>query len=78
MYQKLKENEVRFEEFMTDDATLILTAFGSVARIAKTAIMMAREEGLKVGLFRPITLFPFPTLSSRLFPADVKNFSMWN
>lgn len=59
-YQVLKEQETLWEEFETDDATLVVAAFGSTARIAKTAIMMAREDGLKVGLLRPITLFPFP------------------
>ena len=59
-YGVLKEKESRWEEFQTADAELLVTAFGSAARIAKTAIMMAREEGLKVGLLRPITLFPFP------------------
>lgn len=59
-YEQLREKEVRWEEFLVDDAELVVTAFGSVARIAKTAIMHAREQGLKVGLFRPITLFPFP------------------
>ena len=50
---------------MTDDAELIITAFGSVGRIAKTAILMAREAGMKVGLLRPITLFPFPAQAFR-------------
>jgi len=59
-YQRLQEKEARWEEYETADATLIVTGFGSAARIAKTAVMMAREEGLKVGLLRPITLFPFP------------------
>lgn len=59
-YQVLKEKETRWEEFETGDADLVIAAFGSTARIAKTAIMMAREAGLKVGLVRPITLFPFP------------------
>ena len=59
-YQELKDNEVRCETNGLDDAHLVVTAFGSTARIAKTAIRMAREEGLKVGLLRPITLFPFP------------------
>jgi 2-oxoglutarate/2-oxoacid ferredoxin oxidoreductase subunit alpha len=59
-YGELKKKECRWEEFLTADAELLVTAFGSVARIAKTAIMMARDEGLKVGLIRPITLFPFP------------------
>jgi 2-oxoglutarate ferredoxin oxidoreductase subunit alpha len=59
-YQQLKEKETLWEECETSDATLIVTGFGSAARIAKTAVMMARDEGLKVGLLRPITLFPFP------------------
>lgn len=64
-YQELKEKETRCEEFMVDDADLIIAAFGSVARIAKTAVMSAREMGLKVGLLRPITLFPFPEKAFR-------------
>ena len=59
-YQELKERETRWEEFMVADARLLVTAFGSTARIVKTAVMMAREAGLKVGLLRPVTLFPFP------------------
>ena len=59
-YQELTEKESRHELYLTDDAELIVAAFGSVARIAKSAVMMAREAGLKVGLIRPITLFPFP------------------
>ncbi len=59
-YEQLKQHEVRYEEACLEDAELIVTAFGSTARIAKTAIRMAREAGLKVGLLRPITLFPFP------------------
>ena len=60
-YQELKEKETRQELYLTEDAELIIAAFGSVARIAKTAVMMAREAGFKVGILRPITLFPFPT-----------------
>jgi 2-oxoglutarate ferredoxin oxidoreductase subunit alpha len=45
---------------MTEDAKLIVTAFGSTSRIVRTAVDMAREAGMKVGLMRPITLFPFP------------------
>ncbi len=59
-YQELSERESRWEEFEINDATLVVTAFGSAARIAKSAVMMARESGLRVGLLRPITLFPFP------------------
>jgi 2-oxoglutarate ferredoxin oxidoreductase subunit alpha len=69
-YKVLAEKESRWEETLTGDAELIVTAFGSTARIARTAVDMAREAGLKVGLMRPITLFPFPaqaylTLSQR-------------
>ncbi|BCR04815.1 3-methyl-2-oxobutanoate dehydrogenase subunit VorB [Desulfuromonas versatilis] len=59
-YAQLKAREVRFEAAGTSGADLLVTAYGSTARIAKTAIRMAREEGLKVGLLRPISLFPFP------------------
>jgi 2-oxoglutarate ferredoxin oxidoreductase subunit alpha len=59
-YQELADMECRWEEVQTADAELIVTAFGSTSRIAKTAVAMAREAGMKVGLMRPITLFPFP------------------
>jgi len=59
-YQLLQKNEVTWENYMVEDAKLIVTAFGIAARIAKGAIKQARASGLKVGLFRPITLFPFP------------------
>jgi 2-oxoglutarate ferredoxin oxidoreductase subunit alpha len=59
-YKKIKENEVRYETQQCDDAEYLIVAFGSAARIGEKAIEIAREEGLKVGLFRPITLWPFP------------------
>jgi 2-oxoglutarate ferredoxin oxidoreductase subunit alpha len=59
-YEEIKKNEVRVENFLTDDASVIIVAYGTVARICKTAVQMMREEGFKVGLFRPITLWPFP------------------
>lgn len=59
-YAEIKEKEVRFETQHTDDADYIIVAFGSAARIAEKAIELARAEGIKVGLFRPITLWPFP------------------
>lgn len=59
-YKTIKENEVRFEEYLIDDAEIVLTAFGLAARICMTAIDMVREKGIKAGLIRPITLFPFP------------------
>ena len=59
-YDILKAKEVRWEESCTDDAELVLVAYGITSRIASSAMEMARAEGLKVGLFRPITLWPFP------------------
>ncbi|MCI0523382.1 MAG: 3-methyl-2-oxobutanoate dehydrogenase subunit beta, partial [Bacteroidales bacterium] len=59
-YNEIKEKEVRFEEFETDDAEYILVAYGTSARICQKAIKLSRAEGIKVGLLRPITLFPYP------------------
>lgn len=59
-YQVIQEREVRWETSHTDDAELILVAYGITSRIAFSAMKMARAAGLKVGLFRPITLWPFP------------------
>jgi 2-oxoglutarate/2-oxoacid ferredoxin oxidoreductase subunit alpha len=60
-YRKVEENEVRFEEFQTDDAEYLLVAYGSSARICQKTVAIARESGIKVGLLRPITVWPFPT-----------------
>lgn len=59
-YKLLEENEVMYEEYGTEDADLVVTCFGSLARNVKSAIKRCQEKGLKVGFFRPITLFPFP------------------
>ena len=59
-YRLIEENEIRYEEIMCEDADYIITAFGLVARICTKAAELAREKGLKVGVIRPITLFPFP------------------
>lgn len=59
-YAVLEEKEVRYEEYMTDDADIVLCAFGITARICKSAINELRANGIKVGLLRPITLWPFP------------------
>lgn len=59
-YREIEQAEVRYEEFMCDDAEYILVAFGSSARICSATVEMAREEGIKLGLLRPITLYPFP------------------
>ncbi len=59
-YHELEENEVRYEAIACDDAEYVIVAFGSSARICSATIEMARAEGLRVGLLRPITLYPFP------------------
>jgi 2-oxoglutarate ferredoxin oxidoreductase subunit alpha len=59
-YKKIKENEVRFEEYQIEDAEIIITAFGLTSRVCKKAVDLAREAGIKMGLFRPITLWPYP------------------
>jgi len=60
-YDIIRKNEALYEEFGTDDADIIITAYGTTARIAKNAMDALRAEGIKVGLIRPITLWPFPT-----------------
>jgi len=59
-YAIVEKNEVMYEEFMTEDADIIIVAFGIAARVSKNAIVEARKKGIKVGLIRPITLWPFP------------------
>jgi 2-oxoglutarate ferredoxin oxidoreductase subunit alpha len=59
-YQKMRENEVRFETIDCKDADYLFVAYGSSARICQKAVKLARARGIKVGLLRPITLFPFP------------------
>lgn len=60
MLKEVEKNEIRFEEIQTADADLILAGYGTAARVCKSAVTLARENGLKVGLIRPITLWPFP------------------
>jgi len=60
-YKLLHENEVRYQEIMTDDAEYIFVAFGLAARICHKAVNIAREKGIKAGLLRPISLYPFPS-----------------
>ncbi len=59
-YKVIEENEVMYEEYMMDDAEICVAAFGIAARVSKNAINEARKQGIKVGLIRPITLWPFP------------------
>jgi len=60
-YTKIKETETRFEISQCEDADYVIVSFGSASRIGEKAMELAREQGLKVGLFRPITLWPFPS-----------------
>lgn len=70
-YRQMAAQDVMVETRFLDDARLVLTAFGSMARIAKTAIDQAREEGMKIGLIRPITLYPFPVETFKNLPNSV-------
>lgn len=76
VYDEMAKNETMFEEYMTDDAEVVIAAYGTVARIAKSAVNMLREKGIKAGLFRPITLYPYPTdaLSKLADKESVKKF----
>jgi len=60
-YAAVEENEVRYEEYMVEDADIVLVAYGISSRVAKSAVDTARADGINVGLLRPITLFPFPS-----------------
>ena len=73
-YQLIKKEEVTYETFLVEDAELIVIAFGIAARIAKGAIKNARADGLKVGMLRPITLWPFPSTELAELANRVKNF----
>lgn len=76
VYDNMCENETMVEEYMVDDAEIVITAYGTVARIAKSAVDMLREQGVKAGLIRPITLYPFPkaTFEKAVNNANVKEF----
>ena len=71
-YRQIEENEVRFEEINCKDADYLIVAFGSMARIGQKAMELAREEGIKVGILRPITLWPFPTKAIAAYAEKVK------
>ena len=59
-FKTIEENEVRFEEYMVDDAEIIITAYGLTSRVCKKTVDLGRSEGIKIGLFRPVSLWPFP------------------
>ncbi|HKI78113.1 MAG TPA: 3-methyl-2-oxobutanoate dehydrogenase subunit VorB [Ignavibacteriaceae bacterium] len=73
-YKKLKENEVRYELIGTENAEILLVAFGLSARICQKTIELAKEKGVKLGLLRPITLFPFPEKAIASFTDKVNFF----
>ena len=60
-YIRAKQQETRCEQYLTDDADLIVVGYGIVSRVLRSAVDEARKQGIKVGLFRPITLWPFPS-----------------
>lgn len=73
-YKVIEEKEPMVEEYLVDDAEYVLVAYGASARIAKAAVRQAREEGIKVGLIRPITLWPFPKKALQKAAAHTKAF----
>ena len=73
-YKTIEENECMWESFMMDDAEICVVAFGIAARVSKNAVVAARKEGIKVGLIRPITLWPFPKAPLAQAADKVKGF----
>ena len=71
-YRTIEKNEVLIEEFSCDDAEYLVVAFGTSARVCQKAVEMARAEGIKAGLLRPITLYPFPTNEISKYADKVK------
>lgn len=73
-FQLMEQKEVRYETFLTEDAEMVIVAYGIGARIAKGTIKGLREDGLKVGMLRPITLWPFPAKVLRELAKTVGDF----
>ena len=73
-YRTIEENEVMYEEYMMEDAEICIAAFGIAARVSKNAINEARKQGIKVGMIRPITLWPFPKDAFRRAADKVNSF----
>ena len=73
-YKAIEETEAMWEEYMMDDAEICVVAFGIASRVAKNAVSEARKQGIKVGLIRPITLWPFPTAALKAAADKVKSF----
>lgn len=73
-YERIEQSEQRFEGFMLEDAEYVVVAFGASARIARSAVLKAREEGIPAGLLRPITLWPYPNDALQEMLGHVKAF----
>lgn len=73
-YKTVAEKETMYEEFMMEDADICVVAFGIAARVSKNAVIAAREQGIKVGMIRPITLWPFPNAPIAAAASKVKAF----
>ena len=73
-YHEIEANEQRAEEFMMDDAEVCIVAFGISARVSRNAVLAAREKGIKAGMIRPITLYPFPNDVLKKAASHVKRF----
>ena len=73
-YQLVKEQEQRAEAYLCEDADLVIVAYGASSRVARSAVNKAREQGYKVGLIRPITLWPFPVQALKKAAATAKSF----
>jgi 2-oxoglutarate ferredoxin oxidoreductase subunit alpha len=71
-YLKMQQEEVRFESFDCEDADYVMIAYGCSARICQKSVKLARAKGIKAGLLRPITLFPFPTVEIERLAGKVK------
>ena len=73
-YETVKATEQRAEEYLTEDADVIVVAYGASSRVSRSAVNKAREKGLKVGLIRPITLWPFPVDALKRAASHAKHF----
>lgn len=71
-YKEMEANEVRYEMYKMEDAEVVMVAYGTTARIAKNAVDALEKEGIKVGLIRPITLWPFPYKAFKEIPSTAK------
>ena len=76
-YEQMKEKEVRFEEHMVEDAEIVVVAYGIVSRILLSSVEQARQQGVRVGMLRPITLFPFPTKRLDELSRSIKAFQVF-